>query len=175
MRRAGLGIGLALDRDVGAHAPGREVGDGGVGPGFRRDRVVEAATLLLGPRSRLPAMMIDLLHDLRQDLSYLDRRIKEIEATMKALNRQSAACRRLMTIPGIGELNASAFVAAIGRGEQFRCGRDLACWLAVHRYALPEAIARRRWDKGKTRTGLNAVFRTDNVESFSHIYWVGGP
>ena len=88
-------------------------------------------TLLLEPRSRLPAMMTDLLHDLRQDLSYLDRRIKEIEATMKALNRQSEACRRLMTVPGIGELNASAFVAAIGRGEQFRCDRDLACWLGL--------------------------------------------
>lgn len=87
--------------------------------------------LLMDPDSRLPDMMTDLLHGLRRDLTYLDGRIKEIEATMKVLNRQSEACRRLMTVPGIGELNASAFVAAIGRGEQFRCGRDLACWLGL--------------------------------------------
>ncbi len=46
---------------------------------------------------------------------------------MKELNRQSEACRGLMTVPGIGDLNASAFVTAIGREEQFRCGRDLVC------------------------------------------------
>ena len=50
---------------------------------------------------------------------------------MKELNRQGEACRRLMTVPVIGDLNASAFVTTIGRGEQFRCGRGLACWLGL--------------------------------------------
>lgn len=91
----------------------------------------ELDALLVDPGSRLPAMMVDLLQGLRRDLAYLDGRIEDVEATLKALNRQSEACRRLMTIPGIGHLNASAFVAAIGRGDQFRCGRDLACWLGL--------------------------------------------
>ncbi len=91
----------------------------------------ELDSLLMDPSSRLPTMMVDLLQGLRRDLTYLDRRIVDIETAIKALNRQSDACRRLMTIPGIGDLNASAFAAAIGRGDQFRCGRDLACWLGL--------------------------------------------
>ena len=39
--------------------------------------------------------------------------------------------RRLATIPGIGVLNATALVAAIGDGEHLRRGRDLAAWLGL--------------------------------------------
>ncbi len=48
-----------------------------------------------------------------------------------------------MTVPGIDDLNASAFVTAIGRGEQFRCGRDLACWLGL--------VSRQHSSAGKER------------------------
>jgi hypothetical protein len=41
------------------------------------------------------------------------------------------AAHRLRTIPGIGVLNATALVAAIGHGESFACGRDLAAWLGL--------------------------------------------
>ena len=36
-----------------------------------------------------------------------------------------------MTIPGIGVLTASALIAAIGQGESFARGRDLAAWLGL--------------------------------------------
>jgi transposase len=36
-----------------------------------------------------------------------------------------------MTIPGIGILNATALIAAIGHGESFARGRDLAAWLGL--------------------------------------------
>ena len=39
--------------------------------------------------------------------------------------------RRLATIPGIGVLNATALVAAIGTGAAFGRGRDLAAWLGL--------------------------------------------
>ena len=39
--------------------------------------------------------------------------------------------RRLATIPGIGVLNATALVAAIGNGQTFARGRDLAAWLGL--------------------------------------------
>jgi transposase len=37
----------------------------------------------------------------------------------------------LATIPGIGVLNATAMVAAIGDGRTFAKGRDLAAWLGL--------------------------------------------
>jgi transposase len=36
-----------------------------------------------------------------------------IDADMRRMARASVACRRLMTIPGVGQLTALAFVAAI--------------------------------------------------------------
>jgi transposase len=36
-----------------------------------------------------------------------------------------------MTIPGIGPLAATAMLAAIGDGRQFRRARDLAAWLGL--------------------------------------------
>jgi transposase len=39
--------------------------------------------------------------------------VAAIDADMRRVTRASAACRRLMTIPGVGQLTALAFVAAI--------------------------------------------------------------
>jgi transposase len=41
----------------------------------------------------------------------------------------TVACRRLMTIPGIGPIIANAMVATIGDGSAFRRGRDFGAWL----------------------------------------------
>ena len=43
----------------------------------------------------------------------------------------AALARRLTTIPGIGALNATALVAAIGDVATFARGRDLAAWLGL--------------------------------------------
>ena len=43
----------------------------------------------------------------------------------------STDARRLMGMPGIGPLIASAIVATIGDAQQFRTGRDLAAWLGL--------------------------------------------
>ena len=38
---------------------------------------------------------------------------------------------RLTTIPGIGPLGATALIAAVGDGKQFKRARDLAAWLGL--------------------------------------------
>lgn len=43
----------------------------------------------------------------------------------------SADARRLMRMPGIGPITASAIVARIGDAKQARTGRDLAAWLGL--------------------------------------------
>ena len=45
--------------------------------------------------------------------------------------REDVAAQRLMSIPGIGAINATAFVAAVGNAEAFGRGRDLAAWLGL--------------------------------------------
>ena len=57
--------------------------------------------------------------------------ITAIDRDMKRLARASAGCRRLMTIPGVGQLTALAFVAAMDEPERFRRARDVAAYLGL--------------------------------------------
>ena len=50
---------------------------------------------------------------------------------IEALAAREDKARRLMTIPGIGPFAATALLAAIGDGRQFRRARDLAAWLGL--------------------------------------------
>lgn len=57
--------------------------------------------------------------------------IAAIDTDMKKLIRASDACRRLMTIPGVGQLTALAFIAAIDDPGRFRRSRDLGAYLGL--------------------------------------------
>ena len=72
-----------------------------------------------------------LIEDMRAEWIELDRRITAYDTEFAACARSDADARRLATIPGIGVLNATALVAAIGRAETFARGRDLAAWLGL--------------------------------------------
>jgi transposase len=48
-----------------------------------------------------------------------------------ALARTDEAARRLASVPGIGAINATALVAAVGDGSAFRRDRDMAAWLGL--------------------------------------------
>lgn len=57
--------------------------------------------------------------------------IAAIDTDIKHLVRQSKACRRLMTVPGVGPLTALAFTAAIDDPGRFRRSRDLGAYLGL--------------------------------------------
>ena len=57
--------------------------------------------------------------------------VAAIDADMERIVRASEACRRLMTIPGVGKLTALAFTAAIDDPERFRRSRDLGAYLGL--------------------------------------------
>ena len=50
---------------------------------------------------------------------------------MRRMARASAACSRLMTIPGVGQLTALAFVAAIDDPSRIRRSRDVGAYLGL--------------------------------------------
>lgn len=77
-----------------------------------------------------PAMR-RMLSEVREDLGRLDQRIAAITREIEGLAARDDRTRRLMTIPGIGPLAATALLAAIGDGRQFRKARDLAAWLGL--------------------------------------------
>jgi transposase len=57
--------------------------------------------------------------------------VKAIDADITRMVRASEACRRLMTIPGVGKLTALAFTAAIDDPERFRRSCDLGAYLGL--------------------------------------------
>lgn len=75
--------------------------------------------------------MRQLIDDMRTEWIKLDQRIAFLDDEFAARARSDADARRLATIPGIGVLNATALVAAVGNAEAFARGRDLAAWLGL--------------------------------------------
>jgi transposase len=54
-----------------------------------------------------------------------------IDADIRRMVRTSDACRRLMSIPGVGQLTALAFTAAVDDPGRFRRSRDIAAYLGL--------------------------------------------
>jgi transposase len=91
-----------------------------------------------------------LLDDMLDQWRGLDRRISALDDEFAAMARNDPAARRLVTIPGVGVLNATALVAAIGDGRTFSRGRDLSAWLGL----VPRQRAR---VAGRSCSGLGTV------------------
>ena len=56
---------------------------------------------------------------------------EQIEAQLSQVARSDERCQRLLAVPGVGPLTATALVAAVGNASEFRSGRDLAAWLGL--------------------------------------------
>ena len=81
--------------------------------------------------SGLPATARASLRVLTVTLSQLDEQIEALDAEIGRRARESAVARRLMTIPGIGPLIATAIATLAPPPDMFRKGRDFAAWLGL--------------------------------------------
>jgi len=98
------------------------------GPRFLR---LELPRLLAEPCEILSPRLVRIIEGLASDWRSLDERIDHLSCEIEAMARQDAGCERLMSVPGIGPIIASATVAAIGTGDTFGKGRDFAAWLGL--------------------------------------------
>jgi len=69
-------------------------------------------------------VMLDLLAD-------LDERILAMDKEIAQRAREQETARRLMTIPGIGPITATALMALAPAAETFTKGRDFAAWVGL--------------------------------------------
>ena len=101
-------------------------------PQGRRSLLEALAVLSSEPDgSQVGTRVQRLLDDMLDQWRALDARIKALDDEFAEMARNDPAARRLATIPGIGVLNATALVAAIGDGRTFSRGRDLSAWLGL--------------------------------------------
>ncbi len=64
-------------------------------------------------------------------LTGLEAQLKELDAEINRRAKTDPVSRRLMTIPGIGPIAATAITALVPAPEGFGAGRDFAAWLGL--------------------------------------------
>ncbi|MGF6757994.1 IS110 family transposase [Paraburkholderia sp. GAS42] len=87
--------------------------------------------LMRDANSGLSGVMLHLLDILVGRWRELDNAISKLTHEIELIARASELCQRLVSIPGIGTLSATALVAAVGDARQFRHARDLAAWIGL--------------------------------------------
>lgn len=95
------------------------------------DGLLAEAVEVVSPRVR------QLVDDLRAEWKALDTKIEALNTEFIQLACSDAAMRRLTSIPGIGMLNATALVTAVGDASSFKRARDLGAWLGL----VPDSTA----------------------------------
>lgn len=94
---------------------------------------------------RTVAELYDLFNDLGRRINFFD---KEIDTVF----RQSEACQRIAKVKGIGPKTATAVVAAIGKGTEFKNSRHFSARLGL----LP-----RQHSSGDRRVLMNMTKKGD--------------
>ena len=97
------------------------------------------------PGSDLPANAIATLKVLIAALAHLEAEIRTLDAEIARRAKENDVARRLMTVPGIGPLIATAIAVLAPPPETFRKARDFAAWLGL--------VPRQHSTGGKPRLG----------------------
>ena len=93
---------------------------------------VKAALVALhGMQDSLPRLARMAFHGLTDRLELVGIEIRKVEREIVDWCRDDDASRRLMTIPGVGPITASAIAAAVPDASLFRSGRQFAAWLGL--------------------------------------------
>jgi transposase len=87
--------------------------------------------LLASSDERLTAVLRALVAEQFERFNYLAQRREQYDRRITQLCKQDARCRRLLKIEGIGPLSATALVAAIGNGHEFKNGRHFSAYLGL--------------------------------------------
>ena len=87
--------------------------------------------LVEDPKSSVPESARGILQVLIRMLNALEEQLKELDGEIARRAKADPVARRLMTIPGIGPIAASAITALVPAPEGFRAGRDFAAWLGL--------------------------------------------
>src|SRR5260370_794754 len=82
--------------------------------------ILEDATAKLSGALRM--LVSQLKHELEERANF----IAEADGSRERPSRENESCRRLLAVPGIGPVTATALIAAIGNGAAFRKGREFS-------------------------------------------------
>ena len=87
--------------------------------------------ILTDEENELTALAREALGELHDLFRGLDRRIASFDKKIERVFRASEDCQRIARIKDVGPKTATAVIAAIGDGPEFKNGRHLAAWVGL--------------------------------------------
>ena len=100
-------------------------------PAGRHKAMTQVAQALARLEDTLPAMALEALREQCASIEALSAQIEEIERKLAAWRKEDEAAKRLMQVPGVGLLTATAAVATVGDAKVFSSGREFAAFLGL--------------------------------------------
>jgi transposase len=73
----------------------------------------------------------ECMQDLYDEFVDVESRLKKLDKKIKHLCQQNERCQRLLKIPGVGELTATAIAAAVPNANEFKNDRHMSAWLGL--------------------------------------------
>lgn len=95
---------------------------------------LQAATIRRQAHQRLedlPGWCNTVIGDMLSELTHLDERIKQYDQYIEQAAKADTQTQQLMQLGGIGSITASAIVATVGKGHEFKCSRSFSAWLGL--------------------------------------------
>lgn len=86
---------------------------------------------LASPGSPVPVLLHSSLLELLAEIDALAQRCKHIDRELARLNEHDPVIERLLQIPGVGPLTATALRASVVDIQRFPTGRHFASWLGL--------------------------------------------
>ncbi|WP_114286181.1 IS110 family transposase [Candidatus Halocynthiibacter alkanivorans] len=87
--------------------------------------------IITDKNNELSPMTREIIGDLFDFMAQLDARIKTFDRRIDAVFRSDPDCQRIARICGVGPKTATAVVAAVGDGAEFKNGRHMAAWMGL--------------------------------------------
>ena len=82
-------------------------------------------------KDKLTPLSQELFWKLLEEFAALEQQIAFYQEKLESLAKTHPECQRLMTIPGLGPITATALIAAVGDVGVFKNGRQFAAWLGL--------------------------------------------
>jgi transposase len=86
---------------------------------------------LADDNNQLSGEMRELLSEMSEWLRTVEQRIASCEAKISRTFKNDERCARLIKVPGVGPLAATALVATVGNAREFKNGRELSAFLGL--------------------------------------------
>ena len=93
--------------------------------------LAQIARYIADERSGLPGLIRGSMRLVLEEIRLMEARIGNLEKELAEFARQSPACEKLITVPGIGLLTSTAMVAAVGAPRSFATGRRYSSFLGL--------------------------------------------